>query len=582
MPSRALITIIFMLTLFSSQAGSANTGVNGSKHDLSLTIGDPLGRVCVFCHVPHGATTLAMTDTPLWSRPFTAQTYTTYQSSTMKLGYALFQPSGASRLCLSCHDGTIALGSYAGRTGSTYMPGTPGTSGSKNLGTDLSDDHPISFSYADSQSNNAELDSSPSGVSLPNGQVQCTSCHDPHNNEFGNFLVMSNTPGAPLCVTCHKNTGWANYNGSGTSTHSTYLPNACLNCHSTHNAPKPVRLLNQALEENVCFLSCHDGSVSPKGSQYPNVKTLFGTTYYRHPVEYSSTAHDEVETFPVSQPHVECVDCHNPHRVNDSNSPLGFTPAPNIDGRLLGVKGVNTSSSPLTAQYEYEICFRCHGGANASNFIGLSYTHNEPAKYVRTTPGDNLITRFTGVSYHPVALSAAASGSLNSGISTTTYCSDCHNNDSAPGSRGPHGSTIPHILVANYKMTEPRSDGDYVVSYYALCYRCHDSTFIMSGSSGFSNSGTSEHYQHVVTRGIRCFTCHDPHGVPGTGGDLTKAHLVNIITTDPTGSPGNSYLVAGYPAPYSRGLTDHSGSCTVSCHSGGTTGPGGTTHNYTK
>ena len=123
MPSRALIGIFLILSLFISQAALAKMGVNGSKHDLSptgsgtLKISDPLGRVCVFCHVPHGATVSPLSDTPLWSRTLPSQTYTTYASTTMKLGYSLFQPSGSSRLCLSCHDGTIALGSYAGKIG---------------------------------------------------------------------------------------------------------------------------------------------------------------------------------------------------------------------------------------------------------------------------------------------------------------------------------------------------------------------------------------------------------------------------------------------------------------------------------
>ncbi len=60
------------------------------------------------------------------------------------------QPTGASRMCLSCHDGTIALGAIASSPTEIPLRGDirfiPEYSPS-NLGTDLSDDHPISFVY---------------------------------------------------------------------------------------------------------------------------------------------------------------------------------------------------------------------------------------------------------------------------------------------------------------------------------------------------------------------------------------------------------------------------------------------------
>ena len=75
--------------------------------------------------------------------------YTVYSSTSLQAIPG--QPTGSSKLCLSCHDGTIAAGERslarpADRDvgGITTLP--PGRS---NLGTDLSDDHPISFLYDD-------------------------------------------------------------------------------------------------------------------------------------------------------------------------------------------------------------------------------------------------------------------------------------------------------------------------------------------------------------------------------------------------------------------------------------------------
>ena len=93
------------------------------------------------------------------------QTYTTYSSSSLDaetIAGQLAQPAGSSKLCLSCHDGTLAISSVnvlGGQTnvsvpmtglgaGDTMPPGQGELTGfTRNLGTDLSNDHPISLTY---------------------------------------------------------------------------------------------------------------------------------------------------------------------------------------------------------------------------------------------------------------------------------------------------------------------------------------------------------------------------------------------------------------------------------------------------
>ena len=67
------------------------------------------------------------------------------------------RPSGASRLCLSCHDGSIALNDYRGSpmSGQTFMPTSPLPTTNPNLSSDLRDDHPISFAYTDALAGNS-------------------------------------------------------------------------------------------------------------------------------------------------------------------------------------------------------------------------------------------------------------------------------------------------------------------------------------------------------------------------------------------------------------------------------------------
>ena len=129
-----------------------------TKHNLSVSGPGPIRaltetRICVFCHTPHNATPLS----PLWNKELEPQVYTVYTSPTLKAG-PLPQPSGPTKLCLSCHDGTIAMGAVVNPAGGIGMAGgdrlPPGSL--SNFGLDLSGHHPVSFPYHDALPN-AEL-----------------------------------------------------------------------------------------------------------------------------------------------------------------------------------------------------------------------------------------------------------------------------------------------------------------------------------------------------------------------------------------------------------------------------------------
>jgi predicted CXXCH cytochrome family protein len=176
--------------------------ITGTKHDLS---GKGWGstEICLFCHTPHNATTgLAA---PLWNHATTVATYQLYDSSVSStLNAVPSQPSGVSKLCLSCHDGTVALDSFGTRTGTNFIAGTP------NLGTDLRNDHPVSFTY------DAALAAADGGLVAPasaglvvtgiplfSSKVECASCHNVHSNTNSPFLRTSNVSSA-LCLKCHN------------------------------------------------------------------------------------------------------------------------------------------------------------------------------------------------------------------------------------------------------------------------------------------------------------------------------------------------------------------------------------------
>jgi len=536
------IDLRILLVILLSCAGLAKAvgRVKGSPHDLSAIAG---GDACSFCHTPHGAAAKNV----LWSHKESTAVYKIYQSSSLdaKVG----QPTGASKMCLSCHDGTVAL-THTRKGGVSGVYITPGEA---NLGTDLSDDHPISFVYSDSLAAKDAFLHSPSA--LPEqlkldraGEVQCTTCHTAHDNEYGDFLVMSNQRSG-MCVNCHNLDGWSgslheSSTASVSSAHDTYLKkskydtvadNGCSSCHRPHSAGGAERLLHFEKMEDNC-LSCHDGSVAVK-SLRSEVSKGSG-----HDVNGSTDVHDIRES-PLSSPaHVECVDCHNPHAVGDATAT-----APILPGAMNKVTGV-TASGAITqhAQYEYEVCFKCH--ADNPNRVESDITR----QITQTN------TRFefdpSNPSFHPVVAQGANKNvpSLISPltVSSIVYCMDCHNSDSKSSVNGPHGSNYAPLLVRNYETRDYAAESEFA---YALCYGCHSRNSILSGES------FPKHAEHLEAD-VPCSACHDAHGISSAQGNSTNnTHLINFDTTIVTKDPSSTRLEFVDNGTFS-------GECYLSCH----------------
>ena len=305
-------------------------------------------EICVFCHTPHGAVgdeEAAGLKAPLWNRRLSTARYILYDQvwSTSFEGYEVNPPkpnapTGYTRLCLSCHDGTIALGTVVNPPGSGiyYQPmdmiypaghspaggvGTmPAGSGvttgdTRAIGTNLQNDHPVSFVYTihplhcamrslwipvrrlfrHPQSRRYDPTVAYARISgcgsRKSDSVQCTSCHNPHAATYPKFLranFFNNDPADPnypsaskiICLYCHDKPGWyesshdlaifvppANpatsnaYNFDGTHTVGQY---ACRACHDPHTAQGAKEVAawkglihnNESAIENTCYL-CH-------------------------------------------------------------------------------------------------------------------------------------------------------------------------------------------------------------------------------------------------------------------------------------------------------------------------------------
>jgi predicted CXXCH cytochrome family protein len=561
--------------------------VAGSKHDLSVSGGSSVRATtetqpCVFCHTPHNSSPAVQ----LWNRPASSVTYTTYGSSTFQSGQtsgtfntmpgrSAGQPTGSSRLCLSCHDGTIALGATLNNgtiamSSGTFVPATA------SVGTDLSNDHPVSFARVGT--NTEVVDPPPSDpVTLESGTsyVQCVSCHDAHSERAGDavtgkFLVKSNARSG-VCTTCHSRagTGWswassahatspkgytaANTGGvAGLGAHTGYTTvadNGCESCHRSHSAPQAQRLLKAVNQRDLCF-QCHGNA--PVAAK--SLTSVFAKTY-RHPLETSTSTilHDaaEVRTSPTNfsgaRRHVVCSDCHNAHAVAGALHSAGSNVIA-ASGILSGVAGVEPAPYPAAstafpmpaapqggyvlaspAAREYQVCFKCH----SSYAFGVA-----PPTSPSGGPETDTAAEFNpgNRSYHPVVgaphTRVAAGTNLLAPWNTTTaatrmYCSDCHGNNetaSAAVAAGPHGSTAPYMLRfgnATWSATAPT-----LTSPTGFCVNCHNPATIRNTNRVH---GVGDHSSRP------CQACHAavPHGIVRVG--------LIALTTD--------------PAPYNRGAS---------------------------
>ena len=561
-----ILRLVGLLTIAALLASNANaeriSDIRNTKHNFSATVVPSLpggesrvvqaseeSQICAFCHTPHGATQAPRA--PLWNRQLSGATYTPYSSTSME-AIDVGQPNAKSKLCLSCHDGTLAIGAVNVLNGvqrptinmigtspdGTIPPGEGGRSGfTRRLGVDLTNDHPISFTYDSAQAvRDGELrdpavephlgERFPGHkplLPLEDGQMECVTCHDPHlrdaSGENIKFLRVNRFQEATpvegtfdqandiICLACHEKAGWAD------SAHANYLvadetytdaaakvrefPRdmpvwraACLNCHDPHTVQGARRLLregtddsgqltadgfrikqggNAAIEE-ACY-ACHsaDGNVlQGQGStnfQVPNIKTDFTTPgnihmpiassdqpagEERHAIGTATGFAQDGKDFlespqqmgkgDLSNRHVECTDCHNPHRVTQNrlfwadprvpdgqgthnhdldqiaNNPEGYHT--NIaSGVLRGTWGVEPiyggteftdepigfevkrgdpgvgGSTDVAAPYvtrEYQVCLKCHSNYSYDTPPPLGANHSGG-----TPPGTNALFNYT-------------------------------------------------------------------------------------------------------------------------------------------------------------------------------------------
>ncbi len=596
------------------KSGTDITGDVLGMHNLSAggpsPIQGPGNGPCIYCHVPHSASNVG-----LWNQTFSTATYQVYTSqSESNRGNQQLPLGSSSNMCLSCHDGTVAVAD-------TVLFGQLPTTGSwiqgDNFSTQLQSSHP--FSMVKPLQDNIDLIATlvsqdqtgdkTGKVHLVGGNVECTSCHNPHVQTLDkiseNFLVRDSSSGQ-MCLACHDPTrtqiggqnhvnplaGWAvAIHATATNTvsgqaqlgsYGTVSANACTSCHTSHNAGGPLRLLRGTNEADC--IGCHSGgtNLSPAA---PNVFAEYQKI--SHPFPNGSNQHDASEPAVLNNNrHATCVDCHNGHAAQQVTS---FNIPPLIRPSQIGAEGVAmdgiTIVNPIVNQYES--CLRCHGYSSGKGAGQNTYGYL-PAR-ANSDPLNVILQMNTAAkSSHPV-MHPRSSGlpqpsllqtmlDLNGGttygrtMGTQIFCSDCHNADDdrefgGSGPNGPHGSRWWHILEHDYEDSQaPGGPGtpitinlnpqpDLTVNGpYGMCAKCHNLSIVMQSVSW------SGHNNHVYTDGFSCSTCHTAHGMTATSANPTGLSMVdfdtNVVGQD-TDANGNKW-----PISYNSGAQ----TCVLMCH----------------
>lgn len=191
-PPRTLLAGIGLVA--ASFGATALGGITGSKHDFSRkewTGGDR----CAACHATENV--VPPRTIPLWNAG---------ADITRRFGFPFDRrprPGNGTLICVRCHDGSIARDSIAGILRDRFInkqnPGLFGAGHGRS-------DHPVGVRYPqfDRGYRPITLVLAKGTVLLPDGRVECNSCHDPHNQSGNRFMLVRDNHRSALCLTCHR------------------------------------------------------------------------------------------------------------------------------------------------------------------------------------------------------------------------------------------------------------------------------------------------------------------------------------------------------------------------------------------
>jgi hypothetical protein len=580
----ALLTAVMLWQASAMAATTRISDVRNTKHNFSasvapniLGVGDTRTvkatsekEICVFCHTPHGAN---LTEGPLWNRDIpNNSTYTKYSSGS--IDSTINQPNGVSKLCLSCHDGTIAIGKVRNLratfngpniamtgtgTGGVMAPGAGGTADpntgyTRNLGTNLTNDHPISMTYnqalvtKDGEMRDPTMapirvrgltpkpgiqdiqlqPATPNNPGADTGQVQCISCHDPHirdtTNENIKFLRLNrlqknasptgsttfNVSNDIICLACHVKAGWAG---------SAHAQSGVANETYT-NAAADAREIprNTAVWQTAC-LTCHDTHAVQGSRRLLRDGTDATTLNYLGYNIKRGTGNAAVEQV--------CFACHAPNGGGTINNTANQVPDILTDFQMARHMPIETAHQPASS--EMHNIGTTNPEVTNTNGLGKDFIEDP-----------NLMGRTSLTNRH-------------------AECTDCHNphrvvkrqafnQDNLNGfdTEPTHSHTQPHTNIASGVLrgiwgVEPGIFGLGQSAYTSASFHVDPtpSAFIVKRGDPGTNGSNAVTAPHVTREYQVCLKCHSNYAYPsGYNGPPTLGAASGFTTGTPSGRNG--------------------------------------------
>ena len=250
MKTKIFLVSITMLLLGAGAAwaASAGSGLVGTDHDFTSWSTTPAVGLCSACHITHRATGTRL----LWNHTLSTNASFSWTDVDKTIGGTTLPTinnatwTGPTKYCLSCHDGSVAIGDLnwwngAARTGGSALNNTKITDAAHQIGGGgvMNGNHPVAFPYPANTSKStynsvttgnmvplAEFVGNPmtsngirlfnwNGSSVQAGVVtgatgmECSSCHDPHNggDVVDDYFLRGKLSGNGtdyICFKCHK------------------------------------------------------------------------------------------------------------------------------------------------------------------------------------------------------------------------------------------------------------------------------------------------------------------------------------------------------------------------------------------
>lgn len=498
----------------------------GGERDVKATSEN---QVCIFCHTPHGKPNISSGDRPfLWNRAASNSGFTMYDSSSLNATNLVL--GQGSKMCMSCHDGTVAIGQLDvlnGRVdGQVDMTGNNVSAGllvggKTNLGQDLTNDHPIGFTYNSQLAtddgelidpvsaegahigvpvgrglahNNSVVESS-SGTAAGANQPTTTTTDDLKSGAVtqGISVPLESTITGLGDTNDPENFVRTFVDAAGTGTIE------CTSCHDAHirstdntvnikflrlrrfqKTTGPVAVDGFKIDNDINCLACH------KKSGWENSVHASASTATQ---VYDDTVADERE-FPrdIEMWEASCLNCHAPHTVSSARW-------------LLRQKEVTTAGSE--ASDVDRSCYECHSNNSPAVSSGAANIETEAL-----TGGHAGFTFTAGETAHRPINADLEESDVDLQL-RHVGCSDCHNphrltkglhvNDGSADNNNVSGalSGISGIeATVSAGAFDPYADEDtatpvVATKEYQICYKCHSTHGHRTDNisqAGFSNT----------------------------------------------------------------------------------------------